>query len=55
MFSPEDELEPVFDLGLCASIDKVGDLPPPVANLQPLLKEVYILFETPLLFVDRRV
>lgn len=52
VLSTKDELESVFDLRLCPTLDEVGNLPPLVAHVEPLFQEVNVLLKSPLLLVN---
>lgn len=49
---PENQLKSILNLWFGPSKDEVSNLPPLVANSEPFLKEVHILFKAPLAFVD---
>lgn len=54
-FLAQDQLEPIFDLGLSAALDQVGDVAPFVAELLPDLEEGDVFLDVPLALVDRGV
>lgn len=52
MFSPQNELKSVLYLRLSPAVDEAGDLSPFVAHIQPLLEEIDVLIQAPLLLVN---